>query len=269
MAQPRVRRALGHAVEAIRTASLSSVSPVTVVRLLGPPEADGEYVVLRGGSDGDAAEETVHLHDYARVYGVPGLYEHVVQDLLGCRSPQVVAQGLARALDALQLDRAALTVLDLGAGTGLVGGLVRELGVGRVVGLDALDAAREAALRDRPGVYRDYLVGDLADPAPRLLERLREHELGGLVAAGAFGGTHAPASALETALGLLPPGAPVAFTIDEQWMQTDGPGGFRTEVAELLSSGRLEQIERSRFHHRVTTTGEPIHYELLVAATGR
>jgi len=203
------------------------------------------------------------------VYGVPGLYEHVVQDLLGCRSPQVVAQGLARALDALELDRATLTVLDLGAGTGLVGGLVRELGVGTVIGLDALDAAREAALRDRPGVYRDYLVGDLADPAPCLLERLREHGLGGLVAAGAFGGTHAPASALETALDLLAPGAPVAFTIDEQWMQTDGPGGFRTEVAELLRSGRLEQIERSRFHHRVTTTGEPIHYELLVAATGR
>ena len=244
-------------------------SPVSVVRLLGPPEADGEYVVLRGGSEGDAADETVHLHDYARVYGVPGLYEHVVQELLGCRSPQVAATGLARALDALALDRAALTVLDLGAGTGLVGGLVRELGVGAVVGLDALAAGREAALRDRPGVYRDYLVGDLADPAPGVLEQLGEHGLGGLVAAGAFGGTHAPAPALETALALLPPGAPVVFTIDEQWMQSDGPGGFRTAVAELLSSGRLEQIERSRFHHRVTTTGEPIHYELLVAATGR
>ena len=244
-------------------------SPVSVVRLLGPPEADGEYVVLRGGSDGDAAEETVHLHDYERVYGVPGLYEHVVQELLGCRSPQVAAKGLARALDALQLDPAALTVLDLGAGTGLVGALVRELGVGTVVGLDALAAAREAALRDRPEVYRDYLVGDLAEPAPGLLEQLRGHGLGGLVAAGAFGGTHVPASALETALGLLPPGAPVAFTIDERWMQTDGPGGFRTAVAELLSSGRLEQIQRSRFQHRVTTTGEPIHYELLVAATGR
>ena len=127
----------------------------------------------------------------------------------------------------------------------------------------------EAALRDRPAVYRDYLVGDLADPAPGLLDRLREHGLDGLVAAGAFGGTHAPAPALETALGLLPPRAPVAFTIDERWMQSDGPGGFRTAVARELRSGRLEQIERTRFHHRVTTTGEPIHYELLVAATGR
>ena len=239
-----------------------------MVRLLGPPEADGEYVVLRE-SEGDSAEDTVHLHDYTRVYGVPGLYERVVQELLGCRSPQVAAQGLARALEELSLNPAQLTVLDLGAGTGLVGELVRELGIGAVVGLDALPAARQAALRDRPAVYRDYLVGDLADPAPGLLDRLGEHRLDGLVAAGAFGGTHAPARALETALELLPPRAPVAFTIDERWMQSDGPGGFETAVARLLSSGRLEQIERSRFHHRVTTTGEPIHYELLVAATGR
>ena len=61
----------------------------------------------------------------------------------------------------------------------------------------------------------------------------------------------------------------MAFTIHEQFLQTDADGGFRSAVAELLSSGRLEQIERSRFHHRVTTTGEPIHYELLVGATAR
>jgi len=240
-------------------------SPVTVVRLVGPPEADDEYVVLREGAD----EEAVHLHDYTRVYGVPGLYEHVVQELLGCRSPQVAAQGLGRALEELSLDPARLTVLDLGAGNGLVGQLVRELGVGAVVGLDALPAARRAALRDRPDVYRDYLVGDLANPAPGLLERLREHNLGGLVSAGALGGTHAPPIALERALELPAPGAPVAFTIHEQFLQTDADGGFCSAVAELMSSGRLEQIERSRFHHRVTTTGEPIHYELLVAATAR
>lgn len=244
-------------------------APITVVRLLGPPEADGEYVVLRDGTGDEAAEETVHLHDYTRFYGVPGLYEHVVQELLGCCSPQVAAQGLVRAFDELSLDPTAVTVLDLGAGTGLVGELVREAGVRAVVGLDALPAAREAALRDRPAVYRDYLVGDLARPAPELLERLRGHRIGGLVAAGAFGGTHAPASALDTALALLPAGAPVAFTIDERVIQTDGPGGFRTPVAELLTSGRFDLIERSRFHHRVTTTGEPVYYELLVGATGR
>jgi hypothetical protein len=236
----------------------------TRVRLIGPPQADGEYVALREGG----SEEIVHLHDYARLYRVPGLYEHIVQELLGCRSPQVAAEALARALKRLALEPARVRLLDLGAGTGLVGELVRAHGVATVVGLDALAAAREACLRDRPGVYRDYIVGDLADPGPELLAELRLHRPGGLVAAGAFGGTHVPGSGLVSALALLPLGAPVVFTIDEHWTRTDGPGGFRTLLTRLLASGELQLLERSRFQHRLTTAGEPVHYELLVAARG-
>lgn len=59
------------------------------VRLLGPPETDGEYIVL-------SEHETVHLHEYTRIYAVPGLYEHVVQERLQCTSPQVAAAGLLR-----------------------------------------------------------------------------------------------------------------------------------------------------------------------------
>ncbi len=152
-------------------------------------------------------EQIVHLHDYDRLYEVPGLYEHIVQQLLCCRSPQVAAGGLALALGRLELDPADLAVLDVGAGAGLV-------------------------------------------------------------SAGALGGTHVPATALIQAIELLPPGAPVVFTIDARWMRTDGPGGFRAPVARLLASGRLRLLERSCFRHRLTTAGEPIHYELVIAAGG-
>jgi hypothetical protein len=240
-------------------------SPSIVVRLVGTPEADGEYVALHeDGSD----EVIVHLHDYTRLYEVPGLYEHIVQELLECRSPQVAVAGLAQALSRLGLDPADLTLLDLGAGTGLVGELVDKLGVGAVIGLDVLPAARDACLRDRPGSYRDYIIGDLADPPPELLARLRNHRPNGLISAGAFGGTHAAATTLLTALALLPAGAPVVFTIDERWMRTDGTAGFRTPVSELLASGELELIEKAQFRHRLTTTGKPILYELLIAAHG-
>jgi hypothetical protein len=237
----------------------------TVVRLIGPPQADGEYVGLR---DASAGEEIVHLHDYERIYDVPGLYEHIVQGLLGCRSPQTATEGLAYALDQLGLDPAEVVLLDLGAGTGIVGELASGLGVQTLVGMDTLEAARAACLRDRPGLYRDYLVGDLAAPAPELLAHLRSHRPTALISAGAFGGNHAPPGALLGALALLPPGAPVAFTIDERWMRTDGPGGFRSAVTQLLTSGRLRLLRRARFQHRVSTTGDPIHYELVVAATG-
>jgi SAM-dependent methyltransferase len=161
-----------------------------------------------------------------------------------------------------------LRVLDLGAGTGVVGELLRDLGFGDLIGLDALPEARAACARDRPGVYRDYLVGDLAQPAPELLARLRGHRPDALVAAGAFGGTHAPPSALANALALLPQGAPVVFTIDRRWLHTDDPGGFGTPIAHLLDSGELSLLERTSFQHRLSTTGAPILYELIVAATG-
>jgi hypothetical protein len=60
----------------------------------------------------------------------------------------------------------------------------------------------------------------------------------------------------------------VVFTIDERWIRMDGPGGFRTAVAQLSASGRLRPLERSRFQHRLTTAGEQIHQELLIAVTG-
>ncbi|HSC03701.1 MAG TPA: class I SAM-dependent methyltransferase [Solirubrobacteraceae bacterium] len=236
------------------------------VRLIGPPEADGEYLGFR--QEASTQEEVVHLHDYPRLYAVSGLYEHVVQELLGCRSPQVAADGLARAVRRLDLDPLRLRVLDLGAGTGLVGELLREGSFSDVIGLDALPQARAACLRDRPGVYRDYVVGDLADPSAEPSATLRGRRPGALIAAGAFGGTHAPPRALSNALALLPRGAPVVFTIDRRWLHTNDPGGFRSALSRLLDSGELSLLERTSFQHRVTTTGTPIHYELIVAVTG-
>jgi len=236
-----------------------------VVRLIGPPEADAEYIALPAeGPD----QEIVHLHDYARIYRLPGLYEHVIQELLACRSPQVAVAGLSHALAQLGHHPARTAVLDIGAGTGIVGELATEIGVGTVIGLDSLPAARAACLRDRPGVYRDYLVGDLAAASATLVARVRRHRPTALISAGAFGGTHAPAAALVNALGLMPVGAPVVFTIDERWMHTDAPGGFRAAVADLVDSGGLRLLRRERFRHRLSTTGDPIHYELVIAVKG-
>jgi hypothetical protein len=89
------------------------------------------------------------------------------------------------------------------------------------------------------------------------------------VSAGAFGGTHAPPAALVNALAVLPAGAPVALTIDEQWMETSDPDGFGRELERLVDQGDLEVAQRTRFRHRLTTGGDPIFYELLTGAWKR
>jgi len=57
----------------------------------------------------------------------------------------------------------------------------------------------------------------------------------------------------------------VVLTIDERWTRTGAPGGFRPSLASLLDSGRVRLLRRSRFRHRVSTGGNPIQYELIVA----
>ena len=235
------------------------------MRLIGPPEMAGEHIAL---TDQLGVEEVIALHDYRRLYHTPGLYEHIVQELLGCTSPRLVADGLFRAIEQQGLAPADVTLLDLGAGTGLVGELVAQRGVTDVIGLDSLEDARQACLRDRPAAYRDYLVGDLADPDGWLIDELAKLKPTAMTGAGAFGGKHAAADTLQTALELLPAGAPVAFTIAEQWTQTDGPGAFRTPLEHLIDAGTLRLIERTSFKHRVSTTGEPILYELFVGTSG-
>jgi SAM-dependent methyltransferase len=236
-------------------------APFESVSLLGPPAVDGEYVRLADG-------ELVHLHEYPRLYAVPGLYEHVVQECLRCRSPQVASEGFLRALERLGAEPNSMEVLDFGAGTGLVGELLRRGDVGAVVGVDSLSAARDACRRDRPGVYADYLVGDLGSDDSTVSTALGRYRFDGLVSAGAFGGTHAPPAALVNALAVLRVGAPVAFTIDERWMNDADPDGFGASVERLVASEDLELTERTRFQHRVTTTGEPIFYDLLVGRKG-
>jgi hypothetical protein len=77
-----------------------------------------------------------------------------------------------------------------------------------------------------------------------------------------------PPPALERALALLPAGSPVVFTLDVRWTATDAPGGFRAPLARLFDSAALRLLERSRFRHRLSTTGAPVTYELIAAATG-
>ena len=98
-----------------------------------------------------------------------------------------------------------------------------------------------------------------------MLERDRPNAL---ISAGALGGTHASSAALVTALALLPNGGPVVLTIDERWTQPGAPGGFRTLLAGLLASDELRLLRRSCFRHRLSTSGNPIQYELIVAVTG-
>jgi SAM-dependent methyltransferase len=218
-----------------------------------PPDAAGEQLELAWA---DGRVERLHLHDYARIYQVPGLYEEVVQRRLRCATPAVLAEMLAGAAPP------GARVLDLGAGTGASGEALAAAGLRPAVAVDVLPEARAAALRDRPGLYERYLVADLRAPDPEAAAALRAARLDALACSGAVGGGHVPIGALRAALDLLAPGAHVALSLHAAGAGDPDVRG----VAELVREGRVHEVGRRRYRHRLTTRGEELMVTALVLA---
>lgn len=200
----------------------------------------------------------VGFHDYAALYGVPGLYERVFYEELGMCSAEVVVGLYTEALRESGRPPEAARVFDLGAGSGIGGALLRsEAGVGRVVGLDLEPAAREAAERDHPGVYDEFVIADLA-AEPRAFETLAAHDFTALVAVSAIGAGHIPLELLaETIHRLLRPGGHFAFAVADELLPAFYDDFFARVDAERLG-------ERSYVHRR-QTDGTPHSASAVVA----
>ncbi len=232
-----------------------------------------DYTVqLQGGSDQDQDEEAfsitfadgrnerMRLHDYDRVYAIPGLYEEVVQRQLECGSPAKVADVVVRVAQLGDRNVRSLRVLDVGAGNGVVGELLRQHGVEMQVGADVA-AARHAAERDRPSLYAEYLIGELSD----LHQPVRELELDVLLCVAALGFDHITAAQFAELWDAFPPGAVFVITVNEELAQAGG-SDIGDYLAELRGSARgTEVVLWERFRHRLTMAGEPIYYVAVAA----
>ena len=213
--------------------------------------------------DGD--RQRIRLHDYAAIYSVPGLYEHLFADHLDCRSPRVVGDLLGEQLDAAGVDAATLTALDFGAGNGMVGEVLDELGIGTIVGVDLLEQARAAAMRDRPGLYEDYLALDLTDMSRGERDELGDHGFDALSCVAALGFGDVPPVAFAEALNLVSDGGWIAFNVRDRFFEETDPTGFGGFLRRLLRDGVLEERARVRYRHRVSVDGEPLHYLAVIA----
>jgi hypothetical protein len=210
----------------------------------------------------DGRTEELRLHDYARIYGIPGLYERVVHDRLGCRSPAQFAAMLGRAVDALHWDRRDMRVLDIAAGNGISGQALRREHLRPVLGTDIVPEAREAALRDRPGTYEHYEILDLLNLTDEQAASARELNLNALSCVAPVGTTYGqlPPEALTHAAWLLTKDALVIYMHDPQ-VEPEDPiiqqaWGTKNISAQLL--------ERTRYVHRYTVTGRPYEMDAVV-----
>jgi SAM-dependent methyltransferase len=215
------------------------------------------------GVNGD--RRRIRFHDYAAIYEVPGLYEHLFYEKLECNSPQTVAGLLDDELTRTGTDPDSLVVLDLGAGNGMVGEQLRGIGAQSVVGVDLLPAAAAAAERDRPGVYDDYLVADLTSLSPGDQDRLDQRSFTCLASVAALGFGDIPPEVLAAAWNVIEPDGWIALTIKEDFLTTEDPSGFDQLIRGMLDDGVLELKVQHRYRHRLSCQGDGIYYMALVA----
>jgi hypothetical protein len=204
----------------------------------------------------DGSWRRIRFHDYGDIYSVPGLYEHLFYERLRCQSPSVVSGLLGECVEREGEEPAAMTVLDLGAGNGMVGEALSERGFGDVVGVVISPETAEATERDRPGVYSDYFVCDLLDPPAEL----EDSRFSAMTSVAALGFGDIPPEVFESAFELVEDGGWAAFTIKEDFLDDEDRSGFADLIGDLLGSGAIEEKGRRRYRHRLDVNGGALHY---------
>ena len=213
----------------------------------------------------DGQWRRLRIHDYDQVYNIPGLYEAVVYRVLKCISPTVVVTALRDAVINNGESPEGLRVLDFGAGNGMVGVELRNIGVESVIGSDIIPEAMTATARERHYAYDDYVVADFTALTPAQTQHLRKERLNCLVVVAALGFGDIPSAAFLTALDLVESPGWIAFNIKEDFLETTDTSGFAGLLQQLAAEGILQRESFRRYQHRISFTGEPLHYGVMVA----
>ena len=140
-------------------------------------------------------------------------------------------------------------VLDAGAGTGLVGQLLSELGYGNIVAIDLSTGMLEEARKKN--VYRELRAMVMGEPLD-----FPSDSFGAAVAVGVLTVGHAPASSFDELVRITRPGGHIIFTLRPDVYEKDG---FKEKQAALESAGSWKRLEVSE-EFQPLPKGEPDVY---------
>ena len=243
---------------------------VTATDIAVPPplvsvSQDREWCVV----DVDGEWKKIRFHDYDEIYPIPGLYETLFYEILRCSSPKKIRTMLDRCLERAGVSPETLRAMDLGAGNGMVGAELSDLGVRHIVGIDLIPEARQAAWRDRADIYDDYLVADMTRLTESERERLRSFGFNCLICVAALGFGDIPPAAFAQAYNLIAPGGWVGFNIKSEFLSGASSSGFSELIERMIDDGRLTIDAREEYAHRMSTSGEPLPYTGFVGTKQR
>lgn len=209
-------------------------------------------------------QERIRIHEYDRVFDVPGLYEEVVYNHLKCDSPQVITGLLKETMEKHGNGDGPLRVLDFGAGNGIVGECLQEtVETEAMVGVDIIDEAKKAVERDRPEIYDDYYVMDLSQAKDRDKERLGHWNFNTLVTVAALGFGDIPTKAFMNVFNIVENNSWVAFNIKDRFFSKDDDTGYNQMLQEMIGNN-LKVYKKHHYRHRLSMAGQPLYYYAVV-----
>lgn len=213
----------------------------------------------------DGKRVRIRFHDYHLIYEVPGLYEQLFYDMLKCSSPRVVRNLLARVMAEQGMEPGDLRVLDVGAGNGMVGEEIRDLGAATIHGVDIIEEAALAARRDRPDVYDDYLIADLTRLTLDQRDALVAEDLNTMTTVAALGFGDIPPAAFTAAFNLIGTPGLLVYNIKEDFVSADDASGFRRLIKRMIAQEVIVSLAEEHYRHRLSVSGEPLQYVAFVA----
>lgn len=212
----------------------------------------------------EGTEKSIRSHDYHEIYPIPGLYEHLFYDTYKCQSPEVVCSLLGQAIEKSKADVNDLTVLDVGAGNGMVGEKLVEMGVDSVIGIDIIAEAAEATERDRPGIYENYYVEDLTQMSERVYSEIEKFAPNCMTIVAALGFGDIPPQAFAEAYNMIDNPGWIAFNIKDAFCGADDCTGFARLIARMTETGVMDISARHQYRHRLCADGTPLYYYAIV-----
>ena len=180
------------------------------------PDLDSAYAL------GDAEETKEFYRDWAETY------DESFAEARGYASPREVAR-VFRAAEGNNTP-----VLDIGAGTGLLGEALQGLVI------DALDLSPEMLEVARgKGVYRNLMTGDLTGPLD-----IPSESYGGLVSTGTFTHGHVGAVCLAELWRIARPDALFVCTVIADVLDS---AGFGSALAQMVARGQITPVAFHEF----------------------
>ena len=209
-------------------------------------------------------ERHIRAHDYHEIYTIPNLYEYLFYDNYKCCSPEVVCSLLDDTVTQHGAAPSDLTVLDVGAGNGMVGEKLNEIGVNSVLGIDIIEEAAQAVERDRPGIYEDYYIEDLTQLPPSIHQEIEQYNPNCMTIVAALGFDDIPPLAFANAFNMISSPGWIAFNIKDEFCSDQDCTGFANLIDQMADSNILDIRVKERYRHRLCQDGAPLHYFAIV-----